>query len=347
MKIVAVEVERFRIPAAPKFVWRAGVPGSEPELEGGRLRICTDDGAEGVASTRRGVILEDLVNRRLREELVGEDPFRREWLWHRVWELDRIEEFPLYVLGLVDVALHDLAGKALGVPVYELLGAYRTEIPAYASTVTFSSVEEYLDVADQCLALGYPAIKLHAWGDARRDAALAVALRAHVGEEVDLMYDGSAGFDLPDSIYLGRALADADYRWYEEPMREFSVTAYKWLSERVDVPLLVAETSDGAHMNTGDFIASGCAAYVRTSTGLKGGFTGAMRIAHTADSFRLRAEVHGGGLPNIHLCMAIPNTTYYESLVMQNPVVQDPAVDAHGLVHAPTEPGVGESSPAF
>ena len=181
----------------------------------------------------------------------------------------------------------------------------------------------------------------------RRDAALAVALRAHVGEEVDLMYDGSAGFDLPDSIYLGRALADAGYRWYEEPMREFSVTAYKWLSGRVDVPLLVAETSDGAHMNTGDFITSGCAAYVRTSTGLKGGFTGAMRIAHTADSFRLRAEVHGGGLPNIHLCMAIPNTTYYESLVMQNPVVQDPVVDAHGLVHAPTEPGVGESSPAF
>ena len=114
MKITAVEVERYRIPAAPKFVWRAGVPGSEPELEGGRLRICTDDGVEGVASTRRGVILEDLVNRRLREELVGEDPFRREWLWHRVWELDRIEEFPLYVLGLVDVALHDLAGKASG-----------------------------------------------------------------------------------------------------------------------------------------------------------------------------------------------------------------------------------------
>ena len=47
------------------------------------------------------------------------------------------------------------------------------------------------------------------------------------------MYDGSAGFDLPDAIYLGHALADAGYRWYEEPMREFSVTAYKWLADRV------------------------------------------------------------------------------------------------------------------
>ncbi len=345
MKITRVEVERFRIPArTPAFAWRAGLPGSEPELEGGLLRIGTDDGVDGIAHTRRGVILEDLVNRRLRDELVGEDPFRREWLWHRVWELDRIEEFPVYVLGLVDIALHDLAGKALGVPVHELLGAFRTEIPAYASTVTFSSTEEYLDVADQCLELGYPAIKLHAWGDARRDAALATALRAHVGDDVDLMYDGSAGFDLPDAVYLGRALAGAGYRWYEEPMREFSVTAYRWLAERVEVPLLVAETSDGAHMNTADFIRSGCAEYVRTSTGFKGGFTGGLRIAHTADSFRLRAEVHGGGLPNIHLCMAIPNTTYYESLVMENPVPKDPIVDAHGLVHAPTEPGVGAST---
>jgi L-alanine-DL-glutamate epimerase-like enolase superfamily enzyme len=342
VRIVRVDVDLVKIPArTPPFLWRAGLSGSEPEVVGGVLRIVSDDGLEGVAHCRRGVILEDLVNRRIRDELLGADPMRREWLWHRMWELDRIEEFPVYVLGLVDIALHDLAGKALGVPVYELLGAFRSEIPAYASTVTFSSIEEYLDVADQCLELGYRAVKLHAWGDARRDAELAQALRAHVGDGIDLMYDGSAGFDLPDAVYLGRALAEAAYRWYEEPIREFSVTAYRWLAERVEVPLLVAETSDGVHMNTADFIASGCATYVRTSASLKGGYTGAMRIAHTADSFRLRAEVTGGGLPDVHLCMAIPNTTYYESLVMENPVVQSSLVDRDGLVHAPTEPGIG------
>jgi L-alanine-DL-glutamate epimerase-like enolase superfamily enzyme len=331
VKITRVEVERFQIPGRqPPFVWRAGLPGSEPDIEGGLLRIVTDEGIEGLAQSRRGVILEDLVNRRLRDELIGEDPMRREWLWHRVWELDRIEEFPIYILGLVDIALHDLAGKALGVPVYELLGWFRTEIPAYASTVTFSTIEEYLDVADQCLELGYRAIKLHAWGDARRDAELGQALRAHVGDDLDLMYDGSAGFDLADAVYLGRALGEAGYRWYEEPIREFSITSYKWLSERVDIALMVAETADGAHMNTADFIASGCATYVRTSAGLKGGITGALRIAHTADSYRLRAEVHGGGMANIHLCMV-------------NPVKKDPIVDSAGLVHAPTEPGLGSS----
>jgi L-alanine-DL-glutamate epimerase-like enolase superfamily enzyme len=201
-------------------------------------------------------------------------------------------------------------------------------------------VEEFLEVADQCLELGYPAIKLHAWGDARADADLCQKVRDHVGPDVDLMYDGSAAFDLPDAVFLGRALAEADYRWYEEPIHEFSVTAYKWLAERVDVPLLVGETSDGSHLNTADFIASGCATYVRTSANHRGGITGAMRIAHLADSYRLRAEVHGPTEPAVHLCMAVPNCTYYESLVTSNPVAREPRVGSDGLVRAPSEPGI-------
>ena len=155
------------------------------------------------------------------------------------------------------------------------------------------------------------------------------------------MYDGSAGFDLADAVYLGHALADADYLWYEEPIREFSVTAYKWLSERVRVPLCVAETSDGVHLNTADFIASGAASFVRTSAELRGGITGAMRIAHLADAFRLRAEVHGHGHYSQHLCMAISNTTYYESLVMSTNVTAKRWSTPSGLVHAPEGVGLG------
>jgi L-alanine-DL-glutamate epimerase-like enolase superfamily enzyme len=225
--------------------------------------------------------------------------------------------------------------------VWQLLGGFREAIPAYASTATFATTEEFLHVADQCLALGYRGIKLHAWGDARRDAALCLALRDHVGPDVPLMYDGSAGFDLPDAIRLGKALAEADYLWYEEPMREFSISAYRQLAERVDVPLLVAETSDGAHMNSADFIRAGAATFgVRAGTTLRGGITGAMRTAHLADAYRLRAEVHGSDIPNHHLCMAISNTTYYESLVTSVDVVRERHVDDQGLVHAPTGPGI-------
>jgi L-alanine-DL-glutamate epimerase-like enolase superfamily enzyme len=207
--------------------------------------------------------------------------------------------------------------------------------------VTFAATEEYLDAISQCLELGYPAIKLHAWGDAREDARLCLAVREHVGDEIPLMYDGSAAFDLPDAVYLGHALSDAGYLWYEEPIREFSVTSYKWLSERVRVPLCVAETSDGVHLNTADFIASGAASFVRTSAELRGGITGAMRIAHVADAFRLRAEVHGAGTYSQHLCMAIPNTTYYESLVTSTDVTREAVVGPDGLVRAPEGAGLG------
>lgn len=342
MKITSVDVVLDEQPeASPAFRWRAGVPGSEPARTEGWLVIRTDEGITGYSHCLRGIILKDIVERRLRAELVGVDPLAREFLWHRMWEVDRIEEFPIYIIGTVDVALWDVAGKATNLPVHQLLGPFRTEIPAYASTVTFEVTEEYLDVIDQCLDAGYPAIKLHVWGDARKDAELALAVRAHVGGDVPLMFDGSAGYDLLDSIYVGRALTEADYLWYEEPMREFSITAYQRLADRVDVPLLVAETSDGAHMNTADFVASGCPVLVRTSSNLRGGITGAMRIAHLADSYLMRAEVHGGTIPNEHLCMAIRNTTYYESIITGNPVQREACVDHNGLVHAPTLPGIG------
>jgi L-alanine-DL-glutamate epimerase-like enolase superfamily enzyme len=345
MKITHVESFRVPVPAAdPPFRWREGLAGSAPAGEGGVLRIGTDAGVEGVAFFSRpgaAVMLDDLVERVFRPELIGQDPLAREWLWHRVWELDRIHELPLPALGLIDVALWDLAGRLQDLPTWRVLGGFRTSIPAYASTTTFGSIEEYFDVADQCLELGYVGVKLHAWGDARRDAELILALREHLGPKVPLMYDGSAGFDLPDSIYVGHALSEAKYLWYEEPMREFSVSAYQRLARLVDVPLLVAETSDGAHMNSADFIAAGAATFgVRASTTLRGGITGAMRTAHLADAYRIRAEVHGSDIPNHHLCMAISNTTYYESLVTSNPVVRERAVDEHGLVHAPTGPGI-------
>jgi L-alanine-DL-glutamate epimerase-like enolase superfamily enzyme len=342
VKITNVEVILEERPGfTPAFVWRDRVPGSDGSTLGAWLAIETDAGITGFASSNRGVILQDYVNRRFRPELIGQDPLQREHLWERAWELDRIERFAPNLAHLVDVALWDIGGKQAGLPVHQLLGGYRTKLPAYASTVTYSSISEFLDIADQALALGYPMIKLHAFGNAKRDAELCLALRAHVGPDVELMYDGSAAFDLQDAVYLGHALDEANYLWYEEPMREFSVTAYKWLGERVRVPLLLGEVTDGSHMNAGDFVATGVATSLRTSTFLKGGFTGAMRIAHLADAYHLRAEVHGMGLESAHLCMAIKNTTAYESLVWGNPIKREKLVHADGHVHAPTAPGVG------
>ncbi len=341
MKIIDVKAYTVAQPVPHTYVWRRGLPGSGTSSETTWLRVITDEGVEGFSSIARGAIALDLIRRRLRDLLIGQDPLMKELLWHQIWEIDRIEEFPMYALGAVDVALWDITAKVAGLPLYQLLGGYRDKIPAYASTVTFATTQEYLDVADQCVEYGFQAIKLHAWGDARRDAKLCQDLRKHVGDDIILMYDGSAGFNPYEALYVGRALEEAGYYWYEEPMREFSIGAYRKLCDDLDIPVLAAETSDGCHYNVADFILHRAADMVRTSVHYKGGITGALRVAHLADAFQMTAEVHGGGPANLQIGLAIRNNSFYESLIPCNPIVVEPGIDREGQIHAPELPGVG------
>ena len=117
MRICGIQVELRPAGAVePAFRWRNGLPGSDGPAIHAVLRVQTDEGIEGVVPVLRGPIVADLVDRRLRDELVGQDPLQREWIWHRLWELDRVEEFPIYIHGLIDAALWDIAGKAAGLP---------------------------------------------------------------------------------------------------------------------------------------------------------------------------------------------------------------------------------------
>lgn len=341
MRIVDVRAYTVEQPILHQFVWRRGLPGSGAVSQTTWLHLVTDAGVEGFSPIARGLLALDLIGRRLRDMLIGQDPLQKELLWHQIWEIDRIEEFPMYMLGAVDVALWDITAKTAGLPLYQLLGGYRERIPAYASTVTFASTAEFLDVADQCLAYGFKAVKLHAWGDARRDARLCQDLRKHVGDEIALMYDGSAGFNPYEALYVGRACQEAGYLWYEEPMREFSIGAYRRLCDDLDIPVLAAETSDGCHYNVADFILHGAADMVRTSVHYKGGITGAMRVAHLAEAFQMTAEVHGGGPANLQIALAIRNNSFYESLIPCNPIVVEPGIGADGTIGAPSLPGVG------
>jgi L-alanine-DL-glutamate epimerase-like enolase superfamily enzyme len=340
MKIVAVEAYPVTEPVPVAYQWRDGLPGSPDQEHITWLRLVTDEGIDGYSYIERGPIAVDLIDRCLGPLLTGQDPLRKELLWHRIWELDRIEELPIYALGAADIALWDITAKIAGLPLYQVLGGYADHVPAYASTATFGSVEEYLDVIDQCLAYGFRAVKLHAWGDSRRDAALCEAVRDHVGDEIDLMYDGSAGFSPYEALYVGRACEQEGYRWYEEPMREFSISAYQRLCDKLDIPVLAPETADGCHYIAAEFIHAGAADMVRTGVDYRG-VTGSLRVAHLADAFQMTAEVHGGGLPNRHLAAAVRNNSFYESMVLTNPISVEPGVGADGHIRPPEAPGIG------
>jgi L-alanine-DL-glutamate epimerase-like enolase superfamily enzyme len=112
MKITNVTVVLVERPGfSPAFVWRKNIPGSDGRTTGAWLVIETDAGITGFAPAGRGVIFNDYVDRRFRDELIGQDPLQREYLWERLWELDRIERFPAGLIGIIDVALWDIGGK--------------------------------------------------------------------------------------------------------------------------------------------------------------------------------------------------------------------------------------------
>jgi len=335
----------------PRFHWRKGLPGDGDGTPPGEttyyalVRVDTDEGYIGHAGGN-GYRVADIVRRRLKREFVGLNPLNTEDLWHRIWELDRLEEFQIHDLGILDIACWDIKSQVAKLPLYKLLGGNNPKVPAYASTVTWDTMEEYERHIKECRDEGFFAFKLHASGDPKWDAKLAHNLRKWVGDDADLMFDASAGWDYVTSLWFGRQLEDAGFLWYEEPMREFDLPSYAELCAALDIPVLAAETCDGCHWNAATWIQYRALDMIRTSAGFKGGITGAIKVAHLAESCGMRAQVHGGGWANAHLCAAIPNNDYYEQLVIDTEQIKGlknsgPLSVVGGYITVPDEPGIG------
>ncbi len=346
MKITGFEIEYYETESAP-YRWRDGLIGGP----GGKsrqtlLRVTTDAGIDGLVWLSHGAISEELIQRCIAPMFLGADPLMREEIWWRMWERDRLEEFPIYALGYLDVAVWDILAKAANVPAYKLLGGHKSRAKAYASTVTMETLDDYLRLADRCLDKGYKAIKLHVWGRLPDDIRLVRKLRRHVGPDIELMLDGSAGYTLDESIRLGRAMEEEGYLWLEEPMREFNLLVYEKLCRTLDIPILGAECTDGCHFNAAEWLRHGACDRLRTSWFYKGGFTGALKTANLAESFQIQADVHGCGQGALHLVCALPNSLYYESLVPEECVPDATLLghilpDAEGWVHPSDSPGIG------
>ena len=175
------------LPVKHVFRWRAGLPGSERRSS--RAWRSRPTRPRPASPRGRGAIIVDLFERRPRDMLsAGTRCTKR--TSGTVWEIDRIEERPMYALGLADIALWDLTAK--------IAGCRCTKSSAATATGFRLRLHRHLrddrgvpGLADQCLAYGFRAIKLHAWGDTARtrSSARTCATRR---DEIELMYDGSA-----------------------------------------------------------------------------------------------------------------------------------------------------------
>ncbi|MFB6119937.1 MAG: enolase C-terminal domain-like protein [Halobacteriaceae archaeon] len=334
-------------------------PGEPHEATRTLTRITTDEGVEGYGMGGTPAACDIAEN-----YLLGADPFDREALWQQLYRTQRLNLGTLTdsALAAIDVALWDLAGKALGKPVYKLLGAARDSVPAYASTMVgdddpdgLGTPEAYADFASDLVDEGFQAIKLHGWmppysADPERDLAACAAVRDAVGPDVDLMLDSHHYYSRTEAKTLGEGLSDLDYRWFEEPMDEHSMSAYAWLTDEVDVPVIGPETAEGKHQTRAEWIKRDVADIIRAGTHDLGGITPAMKTVNLCESFKIECELHGAGLANLHVLGATELGDYFEYGLLHpdydyessRPWLTDPPLpDENGVMHIPDDPGIG------
>lgn len=252
--------------------------------------------------------------------LIGKNPLHRELIYNDIKRA--LRKFDKMGMGPIDIALWDLAGKYYNAPIYELLGGWKTKIPAYASTMHgdrnggLDSPEAYAEFAVSCKNMGYPAFKIHGWGDYKLDEEIQTILKVReaVGNDMDLMLDPACEINtFLETVKIGRACDEANYLWLEDPYKDtgISIHGHKMLKGLIKTPILQTEHIRGLeeHVN---FIQSGATDIVRVDPAYDGGITGAMKIAHAAEGFGLDCEVHAPGPAQRHLIASIRNTNYYE-----------------------------------
>ncbi len=336
-------------------------PGATLEAGGYVLTIETAGGLKGEFVGGQEADYSQLP--KLAKYLLGRNALERERFYSDISRA--LRQVARIGLAPLDCALWDLAGKAHEVPLYRLLGGFKAKVPCYASTYHgdeqrngLNSPEAYAEFAIQCREMGYPAFKIHGWGQApiSREVANVEKVAESVGDNMDLMLDPACEFHtFADVLKVGRACDRNDYFWYEDPGRDGGISQFmhRKLRQLITTPLLMTE-----HVRTLqphiDFALADATDYIRGDIGYDG-ITGVMKLAHACEAIGLDIEFHGPGPAARHCMAAIRNTNYYEMGLVHpqapssgaSPIYLDgyadtlTSIDAEGCVPVPQGNGLG------
>jgi L-alanine-DL-glutamate epimerase-like enolase superfamily enzyme len=280
------------------------------------------------------------------------------------WAPDLRRQGQLSYASAIDNCLWDILGKAVGLPTYRLLGAYRDRVMAYGSSQHHPRPEDFVTEVQRCKAAGFKAYKIHPPGgtapnedDYKLDIEICKAVRQAAGDDFILMLDPVGVYDRRQAIQVGRELDKLGYVGFEDPLPTTDIDGLVELRSKVDVPLHVGEFLFSPY-DYGEYIRRGAVDAVRFVVDNVGGITSGMKIGHLAECFGMPCVPHNWGNAfdqSVHFqCeLAMPNAPWYEKTLpmagvadLQGasdlPYLKDTfRVQPDGYVHAPTKPGLG------
>lgn len=256
----------------------------------------------------------------------------------------------------IDNCSWDIMGKALGLPVYRLLGAYRDRVRAYASSQHLSTAEAFVEDLQRARSQGFTAYKIHPpWlpdntVDIRLDIEVAKAVRQAAGDAMPLLFDRVGGYTRDEAMKVGRVLDQLNYVSYEDPIPTSDIDGLAALAAALDLPITIGEFIASPY-NYSEYIRRGAVDVVRFIVDNIGGISGGMKVGRLAECFGMECQPHNWGdtfdhAVHFHCELAMPNNIWFEMTqpqgISDRPYFKDLIrIDKNGDVPAPTKPGLG------
>jgi len=220
----------------------------------------------------------------------------------------------MFGIAAVDTALWDALGKAHGVPCWQLWGAVRDRIPAYAMVGWLNySDDEVQQICAKAVAQGFRAVKVKVgYPTLKEDVARVNTVRKAVGEDVGIMVDANQSLTTAEAMQRGHAFEALGCVWWEEPIPAHDIDGYAELADALNIPIATGENlytpADFAR-----FLRREAMDIVQPDLRRSGGPTALLQIGMMASAFRRPYASHGGEPAHLNVMACLPNTYYVET----------------------------------
>ena len=341
------------------------------------VRVHTDEGLTGLGQAESPSLVIDAIlhcDEGLENLLLGEDPIQVERLWQKMYAATGLfgrRGVTIAAIGAVETALWDIAGKALGRPVCELIwhsccsvrdrGEIERKVTPYATVYApGDSIEETRERFALAVEKGFSAVKLEEWPGGfgtvglRRDVEVTRAVRETIGPEVALLIDVQNQWrEVGQAVETIRAVEEYRPYFVEAPLPADNLEGYARLADAVDTRIAAGDWGFSTRFEFEDLMIRGRVDVVQPSSVRSGGLREITRIAEAAFRRGLLCVPHAwchvvGVAAEIHLAAVLPNMPYIETPMAfpDSPVISDllepnPGLDENGKYDVPRRPGLG------
>lgn len=332
------------------------------------VKVITEDGlygwGESGLSSREGAVAACI--QQFSEFLVGQDSRKIGHIWQECYRSQYFEGGRVFTAAMsaIDIALYDILGKRMGVPVYQLLGGrQRDVIPSFASSMANSTeghianIRTLVEAGWECVRT-YPGSFDHGttfdpWRSLSKTAEELIAVRKEFGHGICLGVDLHHRYTVAQAASFCNMLPRGTLDFLEEPIRSESPEAYATLRSMTDIPFAIGEEF-ASKWQAAPFIEQGLTQFMRLDICNIGGFTEAMKVAGWCERHYIDLMPHNPLGPictaaTVHMCAAVPNFSWVETRqsIVENLGFHDPEifptqVQMEGAVYiVPDAPGLG------